>query len=72
MRSFIEESAKMRDFTFFLCLLSHFGPGFGNGRTSSGEGLSLLVREISLATGVVAEGTGISWLRSSFFHRRNK
>ena len=72
MRSFIEESVKMRDFTFFLCLLSYLGPGFGNGRTSSNEGPSLLVREISRATGVVAEGTGISRLRRSIFHRRNR
>ena len=50
----------MRDFTFFLCLLSHHGTGFGNGRTSSGERLSLLVPEISPITGVLAEGTGVA------------
>jgi hypothetical protein len=66
MRSFIGESVKMRDFTLFLCLLSHFGPGFGNGHTFSGERLSLLVPEISHATGVLAEGTGIPWLRGNF------
>ena len=48
--------------TFFLCLLSHRGPGFWNGRTSSGERPSLLSPEISRATGVLAEGTEISWL----------
>jgi len=56
----------MQEFTVFLCLLSHLGPGFGNGRTTSGERLSLLVPEISHATGVLAEGTGISCLQSSF------
>jgi hypothetical protein len=66
------ESVKMRDFTFSLCLLSRFGQGFGNGRTSSGERISLLFPEISRATGVLAEGTEISWLQRSFFHRLNK
>jgi hypothetical protein len=65
VRSFIEESVKMRDFTFFLCLLSHLGPGFWMARTSSGERLSLLFPEISYPTAVLAEGTEISWLRSS-------
>ena len=45
----------MQIFTFFLCLLSHLGPGFGNGCTTSGERLSLLVPEISRATGMLAE-----------------
>jgi hypothetical protein len=51
---------RMRDLTFLLCLLSNLSPGFGNGRTSSGEILFLLVPEISHVTGVLAEGTGIS------------
>ena len=55
----------MQDFTFFLCLLSHLGPCFGNGFTSS-KRLSLLVPEISRSTGALAKGTGISWLWSSF------
>ena len=55
----------MRDFTFFLCLLPHLGPGFGNGCTSSGERLSLLFPEISRGIGVHAEGTEISCLRNS-------
>jgi len=66
MRSFIGESVKIWKFAFFLCPLSHLCPGFANGRTSYGERLSLLVPEISRATGVLAEGTWISWLRSSF------
>jgi hypothetical protein len=57
----------MRDSIFFLRLLSHLGPGSGKGRTTSGERLSLLVPEISRATGVLVEGTGISCLRSSFY-----
>jgi hypothetical protein len=57
----------MRDFTFFLCLLSHIGPGFGNGHTSSGERPSLLVPETSHATGLLAEGTEIFWLKGYFF-----
>jgi hypothetical protein len=52
----------MRDFTFFLCLLSHLGQCFGKVRTSTGERLFLLVPEISRAAGVLAEGTEISWL----------
>jgi hypothetical protein len=56
----------MRVFTFFLCLLSHLGPGFWNGCMTSGERLSLLVPEISRATEVLAKRTGISYLRSSF------
>jgi hypothetical protein len=56
----------MCDFIFFFCLLSHLGPRFGNGRTYSGERLSLLVPEISHSTGVLEEVTEISWLRSNF------
>ena len=57
----------MQDLIFFLCLMSHLGPpGFGNGCTSFGERVSLLVPEISCATGLLAEGTVISWLGSSF------
>jgi hypothetical protein len=55
----------MRDFTFFLCLLAHLCPGFGKGRTSSSKRLSLLDPDISRATGVLEEGTEISWLGSS-------
>ena len=56
----------MLDCTLFLCLLAHLDARFGNGRTSSSESLSLLVPEISRAMGMLAEGTGISCLRSSF------
>jgi len=57
----------MRDFAFFLHLLSHLSPGFGNGCTSSGERLSLLCPKIPYATWVLAKGTEISWLGSPFF-----
>ena len=66
MRSFIGELLKIRDFTFFVRPLSHLCPSFGNGRKSSHERLCLLVPEMSRAIWVLAEGTGISWLRSSF------
>jgi len=56
----------MLDFTFFLCLLSHILPGFGDGCTSFDERLPVLVPEISRATGVLAEGTENSRLQSSF------
>jgi hypothetical protein len=56
----------MQDSTSFLSLLSHPGTGFGKGRTSSGERLLLLAPEISRATGVLAEGTGIYWFRIYF------
>jgi len=64
---FIGGSVKMRDFAFFLHLLSHLSPGFGNGCTSSGERLSLLCPKIPYATWVLAKGTEISWLGSPFF-----
>jgi len=56
----------MRDFTLLLCLLPHLGPGFGNVRPSSGERLSLLVKVIPRATGMLAQETGIYWLRTPF------
>lgn len=56
----------MLEFTFLLCLLSHIRPGFVDGRPSSGERLSLLISEIFRATEVLAEGTEISLLQSSF------
>jgi hypothetical protein len=62
---------KCNPFIFCLCLMSHLGPGFGNGCTSSGERVSLLVTETSCATGVLAKGRVSSWLGSSFSMTQN-
>lgn len=50
----IKESVKMGNFAFFLCLLSHLTPSFGNSSTSFGERLSLLCAKIPYTIGVLA------------------